>query len=74
MATQAETLGDSGARLTAPATLVPLLLLALVTTMGFTALGSFGTIQESAKAELAPSPWVKASASSLSASSALALS
>ena len=53
MATQAETLGDSGARLTAPATLVPLLLLALVTTMGFTALGSFGTIQESAKAELA---------------------
>jgi hypothetical protein len=29
--------------LTAPATLVPLLLLALVTTMGFTALGSFGT-------------------------------
>ena len=39
-------------RLTAPATLVPLLLLALVITMGFTALGSFGTIQESAKAEL----------------------
>lgn len=40
-------------RLTSAGTLVPLLLLALVTTMGFTALGSFGTIQESAKAELA---------------------
>src|SRR3546814_7797408 len=45
-------LASANARLTAPATLVPLLLLALVATMGFTALGSFGTIQESAKAEL----------------------
>jgi MFS family permease len=52
MATQAEPLAAPPSRLTAPATLVPLLLLALVTTMGFTALGSFGTIQESAKAEL----------------------
>src|SRR3546814_13260200 len=52
MATQADPLASSNARLTAPATLVPLLLLALVATMGFTALGSFGTIQESAKAEL----------------------
>lgn len=38
--------------LTDRATIIPLLLLALVTTIGFTALGSFGTIQESAKAEL----------------------
>ena len=52
MAMQAEPLSSPNARLTAPATLVPLLLLALVATMGFTALGSFGTIQESAKAEL----------------------
>lgn len=52
MASVAEPLVARNARLTAPATLVPLLLLALVTTMGFTALGSFGTIQESAKAEL----------------------
>lgn len=52
MATRAEPLTERAARLTAPATLIPLLLLALVTTMGFTALGSFGTIQESAKAEL----------------------
>src|SRR3546814_3383396 len=41
MAAQAEPLASSNARLTAPATLVPLLLLALVATMGFTALGSF---------------------------------
>ena len=53
MATHAEPLGAPTPRLTASATLVPLLLLALVTTMGFTALASFGTIQESAKAELA---------------------
>lgn len=52
MASMAEPLAVRGTRLTAPATIVPLLLLALVTTMGFTALGSFGTIQESAKAEL----------------------
>lgn len=52
MASIAEPLAARATRLTAPATLVPLLLLALVTTMGFTALGSFGTIQESAKAEL----------------------
>lgn len=50
--TQAKPLGAPQDRLTAPATLVPLVLLALVTTVGFTALGSFGTIQESAKAEL----------------------
>lgn len=50
MATLAQS--EPQGRLTAPATLVPLLLLALVITMGFTALGSFGTIQESAKAEL----------------------
>ena len=38
---------------TAPqSTVIPLLLLALVTTVAFTALGSFGTVQESAKTEL----------------------
>lgn len=52
MATRAEPLAAADARLTAPATLARLLLLALATTMAFTALGSFGTIQESAKAEL----------------------
>ncbi|WP_243853550.1 MFS transporter [Sphingopyxis panaciterrae] len=52
MATLAERPSGEVRRLTASATMVPLLLLALVTTMGFTALGSFGTIQESAKAEL----------------------
>lgn len=49
MASQAESLAPP-ARLSAAA--APLLLLALVTTVAFTALGSFGTIQESAKAEL----------------------
>lgn len=49
MATQAETLAPP-ARLSAAA--APLLLLALVTTVAFTALGSFGTIQEAAKAEM----------------------
>lgn len=49
MASQAEPLAPP-ARLSAAA--VPLLLLALVTTVAFAALGSFGTIQESAKAEM----------------------
>lgn len=49
MASQAEPLAPP-ARLAAAA--APLLLLALVTTVAFTALGSFGTIQESAKAEM----------------------
>lgn len=52
MATQPQLIAPQQGRLTNPATLVPLLLLALVTTMAFTALGSFGTLQESAKAEL----------------------
>src|SRR3546814_19860950 len=52
MAAQAEPLASSNARLTAPATLVPQLLLALVATLGFTALGSFGPLRESAKSEL----------------------
>ncbi|APZ98649.1 MFS transporter [Sphingopyxis sp. QXT-31] len=49
MASQAEPLAPP-TRLSAAA--APLLLLALVTTVAFTALGSFGTIQESAKAEM----------------------
>ncbi|WP_447763224.1 MFS transporter [Sphingopyxis panaciterrae] len=52
MATVAEPVAVRETRLMAPATIVPLLLLALVMTIGFTALGSFGTLQESAKAEL----------------------
>ena len=51
MATLAKPTAAQG-RLSDPATLVPLLLLALVATVAFTALGSFGTVQESAKAEL----------------------
>lgn len=43
---------DVQGRLTDAATLIPLLLLALVATVAFAALGSFGTVQESAKAEL----------------------
>ncbi len=49
MASQAEPFA-APTRLSAAAT--PLLLLALVTTVAFTALGSFGTIQEAAKAEM----------------------
>lgn len=49
---RAESLEAPSMRLQGSATLARLLLLALVTTMAFTALGSFGTIQESAKAEL----------------------
>lgn len=52
MATTAEPREPVQGQLSNPATLVPLLLLALVTTIAFTTLGSFGTIQESAKAEL----------------------
>lgn len=52
MASLAEPNAPVQGRLSDPATLIPLLLLALVTTVAFTALGSFGTIQESAKAEL----------------------
>lgn len=51
MATLAKPTAAQG-RLSDPATLIPLLLLALVATVAFTALGSFGTVQESAKAEL----------------------
>lgn len=51
-ASQAEPLDAPQGGLGSPATFARLLLLALVTTMAFTALGSFGTIQESAKAEL----------------------
>ncbi|WP_235510611.1 MFS transporter [Tsuneonella troitsensis] len=52
-ATHAEPIAAaSSGRLSSPMTLIPLLLLALVATMAFTALGSFGTIQEGAKAEL----------------------
>lgn len=53
MASEAEPLDVQPLRFASPATMARLLLLALVTTMGFTALGSFGTIQESAKADLA---------------------
>ena len=52
-ATQAPSINRARERLTDRTTLVPLVLLALVTTVGFTALGSFGTVQEGAKAELA---------------------
>lgn len=52
MASHTDALSAAPARLMNPATLIPLLLLALATTIAFTALGSFGTIQESAKAEL----------------------
>ncbi len=52
MATHAEAMAAMPPRLTAGRTMVPLLLLALVMTIGFAALGSFGTLQESAKAEL----------------------
>lgn len=52
-ATQAPSIDRARERLTDRTTLVPLVLLALVTTVGFTALGSFGTVQEGAKAELA---------------------
>ena len=52
MASKAQALEPTQGGLGSSATLARLLLLALVTTMGFTALGSFGTIQESAKAEL----------------------
>lgn len=51
MATLAKPTAAQG-RLSDPATLIPLLLLALVATVAFAALGSFGTVQESAKAEL----------------------
>lgn len=53
MASMADPVATNEARLTAPTTILPLLALALAMTMGFAALGSFGTIQEAAKAELA---------------------
>lgn len=52
MASVAKPLQASRAGLLAPATIGPLLMLALMMTIGFAALGSFGTIQEAAKAEL----------------------
>lgn len=52
MASAADPSASVPERLTSPATLVPLLALALVITIGFTAMGSFGTLQEAAKAEM----------------------
>ena len=52
MASAAEPLQVKRAGLLARSTIGPLLMLALMMTIGFAALGSFGTIQEAAKAEL----------------------